>query len=722
MTSVAGSEKTEVVYGTSNVLNAEIQFFSNARLKVDTCMDYTRPSLTLGIESIRKSLLDAKGRGVKLRYITEITTENISYCKELMKIADVRHLDGIKGNFMVSEKEYLAPAASNDTSNIASQIIYSNLHVIVEHEQYIFETLWTKAIPAEQRIREIEDGVQPASTRILKDQDQIINELRRFNNRATKLSICSAFGGMQMTYKYLFDTFLGIVEKYKKGEGEGMRWIINIDKDNLDLVKVFLKSGIQIRHIKNMPPMNFGVSDVQMAATIEKMEYGKISQSFLISTEPFYIQHFNSLFDEIWKNGVDAKVRIADIEEGADLVDIEVIPSAASARELYLDALKEAQKDIIIFFPTTNAFLRQHDMGVVRLVKEAAEYRNVRIRILMPRHELTEQIACSLTEGTYSKYNNIDLRYIKQTRLNTHVTILIVDEKVSLVMEIRDDSKGTFDEAIGLSIYSNSRAGVLSYISIFENLWLQTELYDQIKESSMRLEQANEQLIAHDKMQKEFINIAAHELKTPIQPILGITQLLWSQTKDVKQQELLEITIRNAKRLQRLSNDILDVAKIEGRSLELNKEDFKLNDVVINAINDLTLSRDFLKKESVSLSYNPDRDVFVNADKGRISQVISNLLNNAIEFTGEGTILVSVEKNKISKDNEIIVSVKDTGQGIDQSILPRLFTKFASKSYKGTGLGLFISKGIIEAHGGNIWGENNPDGRGAKFSFSLLTG
>jgi len=422
------------------------------------------------------------------------------------------------------------------------------------------------------------------------------------------------------------------------------------------------------------------------------------------------------------ENGVDAKVRIADIEEGADLVDIEVIPSAASARELYLDALKEAQKDIIIFFPTTNAFLRQHDMGVVRLVKEAAEYRNVRIRILMPRHELTEQIACSLTEGTYSKYNNIDLRYIKQTRLNTHVTILIVDEKVSLVMEIRDDSKGTFDEAIGLSIYSNSRAGVLSYISIFENLWLQTELYDQIKESSMRLKRANEQLIAHDKMQKEFINIAAHELKTPIQPILGITQLLWSQTKDVKQQELLEITIRNAKRLQRLSNDILDVAKIEGRSLELNKEDFKLNDVVINAINDLTLSRDFLKKESVSLSYNPDRDVFVNADKGRISQVISNLLNNAIEFTGEGTILVSVEKNKISKDNEIIVSVKDTGQGIDQSILPRLFTKFASKSYKGTGLGLFISKGIIEAHGGNIWGENNPDGRGAKFSFSLLTG
>jgi signal transduction histidine kinase len=289
-------------------------------------------------------------------------------------------------------------------------------------------------------------------------------------------------------------------------------------------------------------------------------------------------------------------------------------------------------------------------------------------------------------------------------------------------MEIKDDSKGTFDEAIGLSIYSNSRAGVLSYVSIFENLWLQTELYDQISESSFRLEQANEQLIAHDKMQKEFINIAAHELKTPIQPILSLTEILRSQTKDVKQQELLDITIRNAKRLQRLSNDILDVAKIEGRSLELNKEEFNLNDVVTNAITDFTSGRHFLNDEKIKLLYNPDQDILIKADRGRISQVISNLISNAIEFTAEGTILVSTGKDKINNNNEtIIISVMDSGQGIDQNILPRLFTKFTSKSYKGTGLGLFISKGIIEAHGGKIWGENNSDGRGAKFSFSLPT-
>src|SRR5438270_2937769 len=224
-------------------------------------------------------------------------------------------------------------------------------------------------------------------------------------------------------------------------------------------------------------------------------------------------------------------------------------------------------------------------------------------------------------------------------------------------------------------------------------------------------------------MQQEFINVAAHELRTPIQPIISLTEMLRSKIKDVKQQEMLEVTIRNAKRLQRLTNDILDVTKIEGRSLELNKEEFNLNDILINAMNDITLGIDFLKNENIRLSYDPHWDILIQADKGRISQVISNLLSNAVKFTTEGTILVSVEKDKSNNNSNnkaiIIVSVKDSGQGIDSSILPRLFTKFASKSYKGTGLGLFISKGIIEAHGGKIWGENNPDGRGATFSFSL---
>ena len=159
----------------------------------------------------------------------------------------------------------------------------------------------------------------------------------------------------------------------------------------------------------------------------------------------------------------------------------------------------------------------------------------------------------------------------------------------------------------------------------------------------------------------------------------------------------------------------MDVTKIETRTLELYQEDFNLNDIVIDAMNDITVGTDSLKKENVRLSYNP-QDIIIHADKGRLSQVISNLLTNAIKFTKQGTIFVNVEKKN---NNSVIVCVKDPGQGIDSSLLPRLFTKFASKSYKGTGLGLFISKSIIEAHGGKIWAENNIEGKGAKFGFSL---
>jgi two-component system, OmpR family, sensor histidine kinase VicK len=186
-------------------------------------MDYAM-HLAIRIEEIKKGFLDAKSRGARLRYLTEITIDNISYCKMLIKIVDeLRHPDGMKGNFMISESEYLAPVILEEEGKIASQLIYSNVDQIVKQHQYMFETLWTKARPSEQGIREIEEGVQPVSTRILEDQDQIINEIRQFNYKQTRLSVCSEFGRMQMSYKYLFDSHVDILDKYQKGEGEGIR-------------------------------------------------------------------------------------------------------------------------------------------------------------------------------------------------------------------------------------------------------------------------------------------------------------------------------------------------------------------------------------------------------------------------------------------------------------------------------------------------------------------
>jgi signal transduction histidine kinase len=242
----------------------------------------------------------------------------------------------------------------------------------------------------------------------------------------------------------------------------------------------------------------------------------------------------------------------------------------------------------------------------------------------------------------------------------------------------------------------------------------------QFVQTNKKLESANEQLKVHDKMQNEFINIAAHELRTPIQPILSLTEVLRFKIKDTQQVDLLSIITRNAKRLQRLTEDILDVTKIESHSLKLNKERFNLSDLISSIIDDYRnrIERDNI---AVKLLYEPNNkdNIFVEADRGRLIQVISNLLDNAIKFTKEGTISIITEE----KDSKVIVSVKDTGTGIDPEILPRLFSKFASKSERGgTGLGLFICKNIVEAHGGKIWIESNDiykEKGGATFSFSL---
>jgi signal transduction histidine kinase len=245
----------------------------------------------------------------------------------------------------------------------------------------------------------------------------------------------------------------------------------------------------------------------------------------------------------------------------------------------------------------------------------------------------------------------------------------------------------------------------------------------QVKGRTKELEESYENLKAHDKMQKESINIAAHGLRTPIQPIISSSDVLLSKIKDSKHRELLEIVSRNANILRRLAEDILDVSKIESHNLLLHKEQFNINDIIENIVQgyqNQIQGQNKDKSDTEILFASKEDVIWVEADKGRLIQVISNLLDNSLKFTkskkgGGGKITVTSER----KDNQVTVSVKDTGTGIDPEMFPKLFSRFASKSFSGTGLGLFISKSIIEEQGCKIWAQNNPDGGGATFSFAI---
>jgi len=671
---------------------------------MDIYFDHRAPSIVVEVPEYRSGYIDIRKRGGKIRAFTEITKNNINYCKELIKLVDeLRHLNGVKGGLAVSETEYMATTVLEEAKPL-TQVIFSGVKEVVEQGQYIFDTLWNTAIPAEQRIKEIEEGIIHYETKIIEDPNQIIEEISRITANSNELSTCLTSGGMQYSYNYFFKIKKKLLEKQKKGKHKGIRYITRVDKDNIDLVKTYLSYGIQIRHVKDLPPMSFGVSDKEMSATIEKMEGGKKIQSLLISTEPLYINHYNTIFEEVWKSGIDAADRIKDIEVGLDTANLEIIQNPKEAIERAWSYLKTSRNDVSVLFPTANALSRQIHMGLLQLLKETTEQHGVKIRILTPA---SEQIKRLINEAT-TICPLVDFR-IAEEKLQTQITLVLIDKKHCMIVELKDDTRDKSYESAGLSTYSDSKSIVLSYVSIFEILWKQNELYEQLK--------------THDKMQREFIDVAAHELRTPIQPILGLSQILQSRikhdnTNNIDYQELLDPIVRNAKRLQQLTEDILDVTKIESQSLQLRKEVLNVNDVVLAVLADYGSN---VKKlgDNIKITFNSKEDMYVMADRSRLYQVFANLLNNAVKFTKEGSITIIVQR-KYNVNEETVVSVKDTGVGIDTDILPRLFSRFTTKSPTGgTGLGLHISKGIIEAHGGKLWAQNNINGKGAMFSFSL---
>ena len=698
---------TRIIFGKGNAINTEVGIFHNAATSIDTCMTYTRPSLAVSLKSIKDSFLAAKRRGIKLRYITEINHHNFEDCKELLGIVhELRHLDGVKTNFMISEKEYLAPLIQEKSEAIASEHIYSDTVQIVEHGQCIFDTLWSKSIPAEERIKQLMDGEVAPETKIVDSEDEIMKHFIHLSEVSSGLSVVSNHGGMQLTYNSFLELCKKVLEKQKRGEGDGIRWIMRIEKDSINLVKNFLKLGVKIRHVKNLAPINFAVSKHGLIATVEEIAGGGMIQNLLTSNEGSYIKHFTSMFEQLWKEGVDARYRIKDIEEKVGIAEIEIIRNPIDSIARGWDMVKSARKEINVLFSSSNALKRQIAMGALPLLRNASEKQKVKIRMLLPSSDRSDQ----LIEETKSNVPNIDIRTISSS-LETKISILIVDNKQCLILELKDDKQNTSHDAVGLATYSISPTIISSYLAIFESFWRQAELFEKMKEVEI--------------LEKDFINFAAHELRNPVQPIIGFSELLYSKIENQEHRRLLDEVILNARRLERLARVMLDVTRIENNSLILTKETVDTAKVVKDIVD--SYNQNLREKYAVNKSKNLEelmiiqngvKDLEVTLDKVRITQVICNILDNALSFSHEGKIKVVLKKEKRNRQNFLLVRVKDTGPGIDPEILSKLFTKFASKSDMGTGLGLFISKGIVEAHGGKIWAENNPN-RGATFSFTL---
>ena len=718
---------SEILYGVEKAVGRGVYFMSNVREKMDIFFDKNAPSIVVDVVEYKNGYKDIQKRGGKIRAFTEITKDNVHYCKQLIKLVDeLKHLEGVKGGVAVSESEYMATTLLQESTPLM-QVIYSNVKEVVEQAQYIFDTLWKTAIPAEQKIRELEEGIVIHKTRIIENAEEIIREFNRFSDVSNEVLSCiSAPGGLQYVQDYFVESNRKLIEKQMKGQHKGIRYICNIDnKYNADLARKFLQDGVKIRHTSNLPPMSFGITNKEIAVTFERIERGKQVQILLISDEPMYVKYFSKVFEELWTDSIDAQGRLDEIDQGIVVPsNIEIIRNPGKAIQRILEEFKNADFEIFGIIPTLNSFRRLVRSGSIQLLDESAR-KGLSIRILIPGDKdtvnqiLEQEYARQMKENQFLKRrtnqsksnsdytNNFDYKIeIKCIDIGsqTSLGILVIDRKWSFIIETKDDTKDNSYDAAGLAIYSNSKHMALSYISILEFLWKQIEVAEQLK--------------LHDRMKNEFVNMAAHELRTPIQPILGLADILGSKKGNIEQyQEFISIISRNARRLKFLTEDILDVSRIDGNSLELRNDVFDLVVTINGLLDDYSKDREGVAN-GCNISFKCRfKNAFVLGDRQRIRQVVHNLLDNALKFTKHGSLIVSLSE-KTRNVNEWNIAVKDDGEGIDSEIMPRLFTKFATKSEHGIGLGLYISKSIIEAHGGKIWAKNNINGRGATFAFS----
>jgi len=297
----------------------------NTKIKMDITFDHKAPSIVVKLPTYCNGYKDILARGAKIRCITEVTPENIQYCKELLNlVSELRHLDGLKAGIAINESEYMATTVLQEAQPL-TEVIYSNVDEVVAQGQYIFDTLWRHSTPAFKRIREIEYGIEPIKTEVLESAEEIADKIYKIIKESKYLRTCSTIGGMQLSRKYYLDINRKILRDHQQGKHSGIRWITSIDnKNDINIVKLFTKDGIKIKHTSDRPSINFVISDKYFASTTEKMIGGEMFSNLIISNDPLYLEHFSTIFDNIWEQSVEAKDRIKELMD-ANLFKAKII-------------------------------------------------------------------------------------------------------------------------------------------------------------------------------------------------------------------------------------------------------------------------------------------------------------------------------------------------------------------------------------------------------------
>ena len=704
---------TKVIHGLEKTTKKVMEVFTGAEKLLCGLGDSSSPSVVFEVEEYYKLYGGLKSRGVNHRIIIEITKENLPYCKRLIRefSSDLRHLDSVKGNFVVTEQDYLATTVTKDRERVA-QVFFSNEPVVVEQNRYLFDTLWNKATPAEERFKEIEEGTKRYQTKIIRDSNEILEETKRMADTSDRYSVSSVSGGLLYAYNYAFDQFKSILERHRTGVHGGIRWLTTIDKSCTEAARKFIELGMEIRHVDKVPSESFGFSTKEVGVTLSQLEGGTLNNSALFSNDPIYINHYSTVFEELWKSGVNAETRIKEIQEGIEQPKIRIIRNREEIQELYLELIGEAKEEILLILPTVNAYIREVKIGVMDALRSAAFSRQIKVRMLAPAPDRIEHREFDLEPEAKLEGSLIAHKIIRQATTPNTVTVLVVDRTSSLIIEQENDSNLNFTEAIGVGTYSTRGSTVKANIRFFERLWEEVE---ELEREELLLEKERRSRKEAELLQ----DILTHDLRNFSQVTRLSAEILAEELNDnVQVQSLVHSLLTSLEQ----TNELLDRAKKLGKAVAEGNPiltSVDLGQMIENAMS-------VLKNAHPEKRIIDQRKIWVEDEENYplvladdlLYEVFLNLYSNAIKYTDGKDVLIETSIEEESKKNPGSsspslywnVTVSDRGRGIPDEMKGKIFSRYL-QSAKGSGLGMSIVHAlVVERYRGMVLIKNRVDG------------
>ncbi len=674
-------QATTTVYEGADAITAiRVQTLSNALKRLDVCDDSVGTVALVQFQPVLNALIKAaKNRKVHIRFISDIRQENLASCKELLEFVELRHLGNVRGNFVVTENEYYAFAEIKE-SKIPLQAIYSKGRVIVEQQQYLFDTLWNSALPARVKIQELEQGIVPVSTKIVRGMKEIERLAYDLVDRSTKSHLYVAIDDRESENR---ETGIKYVKNLmSKNPKFQFLLIADIQKENSNYYKAIIKEGVQVRHIERNK-VTFILSGDEYMSGEPVGEQQQSSESVTVPTEatwtnnPEVIVQMNQVFQTMWKSAIHGEARIRQLEEGIEPQETKLFEDLNEVSQIGAKLIEQLRFEALIIAASDKMLLRNRE--AFRNLSKKQEKIGVKIRVLAP---LTDSAVSDVIPG--AEWRKVD---------STRVSVMIFDRKWMFLTQYSDSAANTTQEAVSSNIYSTNRQTILGMVSVFEALWRQSELRESEEKARTQLVETLSKEERSRRQAQLLQDILTHDIRNYNQVSKLSAELLREKfANDPEVQTLIDSLLQSIDG----STSLVERGRRLGRILSEDAVKIYPVNLVESLQRSLSLVRQGSKERVISeKTVLPEglraNEMLVEADD-LLDEVFSNIFSNSVKYSEGHNVQLGIE---IEDDDKYWkVSLSDQGIGIPQDLLSKVFDRYLAGA-RWSGLGMSIVHALV---------------------------